>query len=139
MGFKKITLKVCVNVNPTEDSNKVRVAVEKVLGGVPLEIIRDEGGIRFIGRSEGQEALLRFHDLLRREQILDAARRVLFNGIQGNTIRFYLNKQVAYVGHISFSQSAGESPLGPIQVEIESDNPHAVIEWLTPRTSYKNR
>ena len=83
----------------------------------------------------GREARLRVRPLEGgREQILDAARKVLFNGIQGNTVCFYLNKQVAYVGHISFSQSVGESPLGPIRVEIESDNPHAVIDWLAPKT-----
>ena len=135
MGFRKITVKIYVDVNPTEDPNKVRVAVEKVLGGIPLEIAQGENRKRLVGKSEGLEALLRFHDLLRREQILDAARKVLFKGIQGNTICFYLNKQVAYVGHVSFSQSTGESPLGPIRVEIESDDPRAVIDWLAPRTS----
>jgi len=135
LGFRKITVKIYVDVNPTEDPNKVRVAVEKVLGGIPLEIAQGENRKRLVGKSEGLEALLRFHDLLRREQILDAARKVLFKGIQGNTICFYLNKQVAYVGHVSFSQSTGESPLGPIRVEIESDDPRAVIDWLAPRTS----
>jgi len=133
MGLK-IIVKAYVDVNPTEDPDKVRVAVEKMLGGIPLEIIQEGERKRLVGRSEGSEALMRFHDLLRREQILDAARKVLFKGVEGNTIHFYLNKQVAYVGHISFSQSVGESPLGPIHVEIESDNPRAVIDWLAPKT-----
>jgi len=134
MDFEKIIVKVYVDVNPTEDPNKVQVAVEKMLRGIRLEIVRNGDEEQMIGRSEGREALLRFHDLLRREQILDAARKVLCRGIQGNTIRFYLNKQVAYVGHISFSQLVGESPLGPIHVEIESDDPKAVIDWLAPKT-----
>jgi len=135
MAFEKITVRVYVDVNPTEDPNKVRVAVERVLGGIQLEIVQEGDRERMVGKSEGREALSRFHDLLRREQILDAARRVLFNGVKGNLISFYLNKQVAYVGHISFSQLVGESPLGPIHVEIESDNPRAVIDWLAPKTS----
>jgi len=135
MDFEKIIVKVYADVNPTEDPNKVQVAIGKMLGGIPLEIVQDGDRERIVGKSEGVEALLRFHDLLRREQILDAARKVLFKGIQGNIISFYLNKQVAYVGHISFSQSVGESPLGPIHVEIESENPRAVIDWLAPKTS----
>jgi len=135
MDFKRIIVKTCVDVNPTEDPNKVRVAVEKVLGGIPLKLTQGGDKEQLVGKSEGYEALIRFHDLLRREQILDAARKILFKGVQGNIIRFYLNKQVAYVGHISFSQSVGESPLGPICIEIESDNPHAVIDWLAPKTS----
>jgi hypothetical protein len=97
--------------------------------------VQDGDKERLVGESEGQKALLRFYNLLRREQILDAARKVLFGGVMGNVICFYLNKQVAYVGHISFSQSDGESPLGPIRVEIETDNPRAVIDWLAPKTS----
>jgi hypothetical protein len=134
MDFERIKVKAYVDVNPTEDPNKVRIAVERVLGEIPLEVVQDRDKERLIGESEGQEALLRFYNLLRREQILDAARKVLFSGLTGNVICFYLNKQVAYVGHISFSQSIGESPLGPIRVEIESDNPRAVIDWLAPKT-----
>ena len=134
MGFERLILRVSVDVNPTEDPGKVQVAVEKMFGEIPLRIVTEEGRSRLTGEFEGREALLRFHDLLHREQILDAARGVLLKGIQGNTICFYLNKQVAYVGHVSFSQSVGESPLGPIRVEIESDNPRAVIDWLAPKT-----
>ncbi|KYH42854.1 MAG: hypothetical protein AYL33_000140 [Candidatus Bathyarchaeota archaeon B63] len=134
MDFKRVKVRVCVDVNPTEDRNKVQIAVERTLGEVPLKVLQEGGKERLIGESEGQEALLRFYNLLRREQILDAARKVLFSGLTGNVIRFYLNKQVAYAGHISFSQSVGESPLGPICVEIESDNPRALIDWLTPKT-----
>jgi len=135
MDFERIIVKACVDVNPTEDPNKIRIAVEKVLGKIHLEIVRDGDREQMVGKSEGRESLLRFHDLLRREQILDAARKVLFKGVQRGIIHFYLNKQVAYAGHISFSQSAGESPLGPICVEIESEDPRAVIDWLAPKTS----
>ena len=134
MGFERLILRISVDVNPTEDPGKVQVAVEKIFGKIPLQIVTEEGRSQLTGEFEGREALLRFHDLLRREQILDAARGVLLKGIQGNTICFCLNKQVAYVGHISFSQSIGESPLGPIRVEIESENPRAVIDWLAPKT-----
>jgi len=135
MDFKRMIVKAYVDVNPTEDPNKVRVAVEKVLGDISFETIEDGEKRRLIGRSEGSAALIRFHDLLRREQILDAARKVLFKGIRGNIISFCLNKQVAYVGHISFSQAVEESPLGSIHVEIETDDPRAVIDWLTPKTN----
>ena len=134
MGFERLILRISVDVNPTEDPGKVQVAVEKIFGKIPLQIVTEEGRSQLTGEFEGREALLRFHDLLRREQILDAARGVFLKGIQGNMICFYLNKQVAYVGHVSFSQSVGESPLGPIRVEIKSDNPRAVIDWLAPKT-----
>ena len=51
--------------------------------------------------------------------------------VDGNRIVFFLNKQAAYAGHVSFSAPDGESPLGPIQVIVETENPEHVINWLT--------
>jgi predicted RNA binding protein with dsRBD fold (UPF0201 family) len=133
-GIGKIEVTVEVEVNPTEDLDKVRVAVHKVLGELPLEVIEEEDGKRLIGKARGLEGLSGFRELLKREQIRDAARRVLFKGLRGNTVSFHLNKQVAYVGHISFSQSVGESPLRAIHVEIQCDKPRELIEWLTRKT-----
>jgi hypothetical protein len=135
MGEAKVRAEV--EVNPTEDLDKVKAAVHRVLGELELEVKDEEGTKRLIGTANGPEALTWFHDLLRRERILDAARKVLSRGVLGNSIIFYLNKQVAYVGHLSFSQPTGESPLGPIQVEIQCDNPRELIGWLTPRTASK--
>jgi len=83
----------------------------------------------------GTEGLTKLYNLLRRERIRDAARSIMFRGLEGNTITFYLNKQVAYAGHLSFSELTGESPLGPIKVTITCDNPRELIDWLTPRTT----
>ena len=130
-----VRISVDIEANPTEDPNKVRVAVQKVLGDFQLDIVEDRGGKRLLGEAEGLEMLSSFRDLLKREQIRTAARRVLFNGLRENMITFYLNKQVAYVGHISFSQSSGESPLGPIRVTIQCAKPHQLIDWLAPRKS----
>lgn len=128
-------LRVEAEVNPTEDADKVRVAVEKVFGELPLRLIEEEHSNRLVAVAGGVKPLSAFKELLKREQIRAAARRVLLSGVQGNTITFCLNKQVAYVGHISFSQSEGESPLGPIRVEISCNNPPDLIDWLAPRRS----
>jgi predicted RNA binding protein with dsRBD fold (UPF0201 family) len=129
-----VKIYVDVEVNPTEDSNKVQVAVQRVLGPIHLEKIDEKDRTYLKGTAEGLEQLSAFQELLRKERIRDAARRVLLSGLGGNTITFYLNKQVAYAGHISFSQPEGESPLGPIQVEVQCDNPRKLIDWLTPKT-----
>lgn len=131
----KVEVRVEVEVNPTEDADKVKIAVQRVLGDINLELIEEGESRRLFGKAEGLDALTKFYNLLRRELILDAARTVLLRGVQGKSIIFYLNKQVAYVGHISFSQPYGESPLGPIRVEIRCDNPRGLIDWLTPRTA----
>jgi predicted RNA binding protein with dsRBD fold (UPF0201 family) len=91
-----------------------------------------------VGKTRGIDGLTKLSNLLRRERIRDAARGVLFEGLSGKFIVFYLNKQVAYVGHVSFSKPIGESPLGPIKVEIHCDNPRSLIDWLAPRTIQTN-
>ncbi len=132
--MNNVHVEVEAEVNPTEDPEKVLTALNRVFGYLNYER-RSEGDRVFIyGRGSGLSALQRFHDLLRREQILDAARTVMFRGLRDNVITFYLNKQVAFVGHISFSQPERESPLGPIKVKISCDNPRELIEWLTPKT-----
>jgi predicted RNA binding protein with dsRBD fold (UPF0201 family) len=134
-GLGNIKLSVEVEVNPTEDPDKVRVAVSRVLGDVKLENIKENDGVRLVGGGEGLNALSRFHELLRRERILDAARRVFLKGLREDVVMFHLNKQVAYAGHVSFSQSEGESPLGPIRVEIQCSQPRQLIDWLAPKTT----
>lgn len=72
--------------------------------------------------------------LLRRERILDAARKMMLRGMEGSTVTFCMNKQVAHAGHISFCRPAGESPMGPITFCISDDDPYSLIEWLATRT-----
>ncbi|MBS7659617.1 MAG: RNA-binding domain-containing protein [Candidatus Bathyarchaeia archaeon] len=133
----EIEIRVEVEVNPTESEEKVRRAVENVLGPLPLEFKphpQGEGGILVV-EAKGFETLSKFYNLLRRERICDAARTILFEGLIGDTIIFYLNKQVAYVGHISFSKAFAESPLGPIKVQVRCSDPRQFIDWLAPKSS----
>ncbi len=129
----RIEITVDAEVNPTEDPEKVRRAVTQIFGELNFQITDEENGKTLIGKGNSVEALNKFHELLLRERILSAARKTLFKGTNGNRITFYLNKQAAFVGHISFSEPFGESPLGPIHVEIECDNPEEFINRLTPR------
>jgi predicted RNA binding protein with dsRBD fold (UPF0201 family) len=68
------------------------------------------------------------------DRVRDASRRILYKSTRGNTISFYLNKQVAYASHVSFSEETAESPLGPLKFTIETDNPQQLIEWLAEKT-----
>ena len=126
---------VQAEINPTEDPEKVRRAVENLFSNLTIRIQPRNAGGLLIGEGEGLDALTKLYNLLRRERICDAARGVLRSGVVGKTITFHLNKQVAYAGHISFSKPVGESPLGPITVRIECENPQKLIDWLTPKTA----
>jgi len=130
----EISVYIEAEVNPTEDIEKVRSAVENVFGDIEFEVKPQKRGSVLVGRTKGLDGLTKLQNLLRRERIRDAARGALFEGLNGKLIIFYLNKQVAYVSHVSFSKPEAESPLGPIKVQIQCDNPRELIDWLAPRT-----
>ena len=131
----EVEVEVKVTVNPTEDPLKVKQAVENILGNIKTEVKTLGRERRLIGKAAGRESLSKLYNLLRRERIRDAARGALFGGLNGKSIVFYLNKQVAYAGHLSFSEPAAESPLGSIEVQIQCDEPRELIEWLAPKTT----
>jgi len=131
----EVDVYVEAEVNPTEDPEKVKRAVENIVGNAEFEIKPQRRGSILTARARGMDGLTKLQNLLRRERIRDAARGVLFEGLSGKSITFYLNKQVAYVGHVSFSKPVAESPLGPIKVQIQCDNPRELIDWLAPRTT----
>ena len=129
----KITLHVEATVNPTESEQKIRQAVENIFGPLQIKVTPANGEDMLTAESEGLEPLTKLRELLRRERIRDAARKVLFEGVGTNKISFCLNKQVALVGHISFCKENSESPLGPIRAEVECESPREMILWLTSK------
>jgi len=129
----KVTLNIEATVNPTESEEKVKQAIENIFGPLQTKVKSVNCGGILTAESEGLEPLTKLYNLLRRERIRDAARKVLFEGASAKTISFCLNKQVAYVGHISFCKESSESPLGPIKVKVECENPRELILWLTSK------
>lgn len=121
-------------VNPTEDEDKVRQAIGNVLGGAEYTLNPAARGSMLVAHAKGQDALIKLRNMLRNDRIRDASRRLLFKSIRGNTLRFFLNKQVAFAGHVSFSEETAESPLGPIRFTVETDNAQQLVEWLAEKT-----
>ena len=132
--MERTVVHVEAEINLTESEQKVREAIEYIFGPMNTHIKLQHKGSILQANTSSQEALIKFHNLLQREHIRAAARAVLLGGMGKNKISFCLNKQVAHAGHISFSQEAGESPLGPIRVEITTENPRETINYLTYMT-----
>ena len=125
----KVTVRVFAQVNPTEIREKVEKAISNFF---PFELKLQDFGLS----GEGDlESLRTLHLRLREERILDTARNILLNGIDGNTTKFRLNKQVAFAGILNFP--VAEESLGSIHVEISAQNLSElfkVIDWLAPQT-----
>jgi len=131
----EVKVTVEVEVNPTEDEDKVQLAVKNLLDYASFSYKPRSKGNVLTAEAKGQSSLVKLRNLIRNDRIRDAARRILHKSISGNVMSFYLNKQVAFVGHVSFSEETSESPLGPIRVTIESDDPRQLVEWLAEKTA----
>jgi predicted RNA binding protein with dsRBD fold (UPF0201 family) len=107
---------------PTEDVRKVERAMKNIF---PDLDIRKEGEL-LIGRSGSVD---RFGELLKEQRIRSAARAVFLSSRSEDRIPFKLNKQVAFIGKVSFGS---DSPLGDIDVTIRSDNIDSVIDSIAP-------
>jgi predicted RNA binding protein with dsRBD fold (UPF0201 family) len=134
-----VTVNIEVEVNKTEDTEKVKQAVQNIFGAVTFDAKPKTWGQLLKAQTSGTEVLTKLANLLKRAQILAAARKVLRSGTEEASITFYLNKQVAYAGHVSFSEQTAESPLGPIKVIINTGDPRRLVDWLTPRPPRKTR
>lgn len=126
--MNKVEINVEAQVNPTESYEKVEAAIRNIFPNASVEV-REEGVV--MAYLEGLDALTKLYNLLRRERIRSAARSVLRRGVEGKLITFYLNKQATYMERLSFSEPIGESPLGPIKVQIRCEEPEKLIRWLT--------
>jgi predicted RNA binding protein with dsRBD fold (UPF0201 family) len=131
----EVVVRVEAEINATESEAKVQKAVENIIGDVSMTVKPGYRGGELLAEARGQEALVKFRNLLRNDRIRDAARRALYHGIHGGTVVFCLNKQVAFAGHVSFSEEVAESPLGPIKVTIACDDPRGMVDWLAPHTN----
>jgi predicted RNA binding protein with dsRBD fold (UPF0201 family) len=131
----EIAVHVETEVSFTEDKGKVESAVANIFDNLSVEIKPSYGGSVLVAKAKGREALVKFRRLLSLERIRDAAKKVLFRGSKKNAIHFCLNKQVAFASHISFCEEVSESPLGPLKVTIECEDPRLLIDWLTSRTA----
>ena len=130
----KVKIRVESVVNPTEDEAKVLAAISNVFDA--KDFIREDRGDYKVIYCEADNAkpLEKLRNLLRRERILDAARRMILAGRRGNVLVFHLNKQAAYVGHVSFCKPERESPLGPITFYIECNEIDSLVDWLATKT-----
>ncbi|MBK5112990.1 MAG: hypothetical protein KGD59_08210 [Candidatus Heimdallarchaeota archaeon] len=126
--FKVITKK-----HPTESFRKIATALNAIVEGEVLEEKVGEETYLYIEKNN-YSALEKLYELVRKQRILDVSRKTLRNNIVGQSTIFYVNKQVAFIGKINFCDEIGESPLGPIRVELEHEKIEQLVDWLTPYT-----
>jgi len=134
-----LTIRIEVEVRPTEDESKVRRALKNIFTLKDSDIKSVDIGNNYkllVVESRKLTLLFRLYELLRQERILDTARSIMLSLKRGDMLTLKLHKQSAYAGHISFISYDEESPLGPITLTIVSDKLGEIIDWLAPKTSH---
>jgi len=119
-----VEVRVSARCYATEDPQKIVAAIKALF---PEARVEGKDPIR-----ADSPSVDRFGELLRQERIRDAARAVMRKGISGNATHFKLNKQVATVGKVSFSQES--HPLGDFEVTISDADIEALIDRIAPST-----
>ena len=124
IGVDMTLVEIYCPVKPSEDPEIVRDAIMSIFPDAELE--QTEKAFR------GTASLDRFSKAIRKQKILDATRSVLIKNMKGDRTRMDLNKQVATVGKVSFSDK--RPVLGAIEVTIQDDNLQMLIDKVAPVT-----
>ena len=119
------SIEITCPVYPSEDPEKVKTAILKVFPNATLE--ESDMGIR--GTTEDLD---RFSKQIRKQKILDTTRSVMLHGKRGDRTRIFLNKQVAFVGKISFCEE--KTILGTMKVIIIDEDIDGLIDKVAPVT-----
>ncbi|MEM0120071.1 MAG: RNA-binding domain-containing protein [Thermoprotei archaeon] len=130
-----VIVTVRVRVYVTEDRDRVIRAVANMVRLPQFEVVEKTELYEVLeGVAYGRECLEPIRRAIRHQKTLDAARSYMIHNMREHSFSFELHKQAAYVGVAVFCSNQSESPLGPISIRIEAENPQAVLDWLATPT-----
>ncbi|MFQ6010724.1 MAG: RNA-binding domain-containing protein [Nitrososphaerales archaeon] len=128
---RELRVAVRTPLRGSEDPDKVRFAIENVIGS-KVRPANDGRQIEFFGSRE--EHLYPLYESIRKRRTLAVARRLLLSNSKEGKTRLLLNKQAAFIGTLVLCENEDESPLGPIELIIETDDLGTLIDWLSGET-----
>lgn len=135
----KLEVRGRVRIHPTEDAEKVKKAILQVIANPAFSIHNNGKFQELVFTAKSLDAMSKMKVILARDQIRDAVRNAFLSSLNADVFEFYLNKQVAYAGHISFCQPSDESPLGPIHIIIATDEPTEFLDWIAPSLEQRKK
>ena len=124
---QKTTIQLFCKINPSEDPEKVKTAVNNIFPDMELEISETE----ISGKTNNFSILSKISKSIHEKNIKNTYQRILKNNNDGESTWFYLNKQAAFVNTVALCSEANESSLGPIKVILRSNDIEQVIESIT--------
>ena len=124
---QKTTIQIFCEINPSEDPEKVKLAVNNIFPDLTLEITDTD----ITGKSNNIQILSQISKSIHKNNIKKTYQRILKNNSNGDSSWFYLNKQAAFVNTVALCSEANESSLGPIKVILRSNDIEQVINSIT--------
>ncbi len=124
---QKTTIQIFCSINQSEDTEKVKLAVNNIFPDIELEISETE----ISGKTNNISNLSQISKSIHEKNIKNTYQRILKNNNDGESTWFYLNKQAAFVNTVALCSEANESSLGPIKVILRSNNIDQVIDSIT--------
>jgi len=120
-----IKLILSVEVNPTEDEEKIINSLSKLFKINPSKIKERKIGNNkmLIYETTDFSHMETFSTKIKQRNIQSHVKAYLERNIIGNKTHLFINKQVAVVGKVSLCDSPDECPLGAIVIEIEAETP----------------
>ena len=124
------SIEVFCTINPSEDLQKIETAILNIFPDIEI----NKNNMQITGISKKIESLSRIFEIIHNRRITNVYRRTLNQNLSENSTWFYLNRQAAYVDVIALCNEEDESPLGPIEIILDSQQIEQVIDWLTSFT-----
>jgi len=124
---QKTSIQIFCQINPSEDPEKVKHAVNNIFPEIDLET----SDTQIIGKTNNFSILSQISKSIHEKNIKNTYQRILKNNNDGDSTWFYLNKQAAFVNTVALCSEANESSLGPIKVVLRSNDIEQVIESIT--------
>ncbi len=124
---QKTTVQIFCQINPSEDPEKVKLAVNNIFPDMELEVTDTQ----IVGNTNNFSVLSQISKSIHEKNIKNTYQRILKNNNDGDSTWFYLNKQAAFVNTVALCSEANESSLGPIKVILRSNDIEQVIESIT--------
>ena len=124
---QKTTIQIFCKINPSEDPEKIKLAIINIFPDLTLEITDTD----ITGKTNNIQILSQISKTIRENNIKKTYQRILKNNSNGDSSWFYLNKQAAFVNTVALCSEENESSLGPIKVILRSNDIEQVIESIT--------
>ena len=124
----KIEIRIKTTLNKTEDVKKIINAIENI-----IDVNCEVSDTDIKGSTDDFNKLKNLYEIFRNKQTTHIARKVLLRNSKDNVSKILFNKQAAAINSIVICEKTNESPLGPIVMEINTEDIEEFIDWFVPR------